>query len=115
MAVSDDYIAYVLDLLNGLGPLRSKRMFGGAGVYCGELFFAILVDDELYLKVDDGNRGDFERLGIRPFTYEMKNGRTATMGYYPVPADVLEDPDSLAEWANKALEAARQSKRKPRQ
>ncbi len=114
MPISDEYITYVLDLLDGLGPLRIKRMFGGAGVYCDELFFAILVDDELYFKVDDGNRGDYERIGLRPFTYAMKNGRKATMSYYPAPADVLEDEDRLGEWAKKALAAARRGKRKPR-
>lgn len=113
MPVSDDYIEYTKDLLRGLGPLRVKRMFGGAGIYCRELFFAILVDDELYLKVDDRNRADYARLGIKPFTYEMKNGRTATMSYYPVPADVLDDPDLLSTWARKALDAARNAKKAP--
>jgi DNA transformation protein len=72
MSVGDEYITYVLDLFDGLGSLRVKRMFGGAGIYCDELFFAILVEDELYLKVDDCNRSDYERLGLGPFTYEMK-------------------------------------------
>ena len=114
MPVSDDYITYTLDLLSDLGSLRIKRMFGGAGVYCGELYFAILVDDELYFKVDDHNRGDYERLGLKPFTYAMKNGSTSTMNYYPVPVDVIEDVEQLTAWAEKALEASRRSKRKPR-
>lgn len=107
MPVSDDYITYVLDQLGGIGELRVKRMFGGAGIYCGEFFFAILVDDELYFKVNDQNRDEYERLGLRPFTYQMKNNRQATMSYYPVPADVLDDHDQLAAWAERALEAAR--------
>ncbi len=114
MAVSNEYITYVLDQLNGLGSLRVKRMFGGAGMYCDDLFFAILVDDEIYLKVDDRSRGDFERRGLKPFTYAMKNGRSATMSYYPVPADVLEDTDQLNTWARKALDAARRGKRTSR-
>ncbi|MEA3413806.1 MAG: TfoX/Sxy family protein [Pseudomonadota bacterium] len=104
--MSDEYITWVLDQLAGLGPLRVKRMFGGAGIYCDELFFAILAEDELYLKVDDRNRGDFERLGLGPFTYVMKNGRSATMNYYPVPADIMENPEQLHAWARKALDAA---------
>jgi DNA transformation protein len=111
MTVSNDYIAYVLDQLNGLGTLRVKRMFGGAGIYCDELFFAILVDDELYFKVDEHNRNDYERLSLKPFTFLMKKDRKATMSYYPVPVDVLEDSDRLAEWAGKALEAAQRVKR----
>ncbi len=111
MPVSNDYITYILDLLSELGSLRIKRMFGGAGVYCDELYFAILIDDELYFKVDDRNRKDYEQLGLKPFTYVMKNGRTSTMSYYPVPADVVDDEVQLADWAGKALEVARRSKR----
>ncbi len=111
MTVSDDYITYVLDQLNGLGNLRVKRMFGGAGIYCDDLFFAILADDELYFKVNDRNRIDFERRSLKPFTYKMKNGRSATMSYYPVPSDVLENTEQLNTWAHKALDAAQRGKK----
>lgn len=112
MPVTQPYIDYIQDLLGGLGSIRIKKMFGGAGVYCDELYFAILADDELYFKVDDGNRADYEALGLKPFTFTMKNGRTETMSYYPLPADVLEDEEKLGEWAGKALDAARRGKRK---
>ncbi len=111
MAVSEEYIAYVLDQLGGLGNLRVKRMFGGAGIYCGEVFFAILADDEVYFKADDRSRGDYEEMGLTPFTYEKQGGRKATMSYYPVPAEVLESPRRLEEWASKALRAARCDKK----
>jgi len=111
MPVSDEYIAFVKDLLADLGPLRVKRMFGGAGIYSGELFFAILADDVLYLKVDEANRADYEARRLKPFSYRMKNGRVATMSYYPLPAEVLEDPVELKEWALKAVEAAARSLR----
>jgi DNA transformation protein len=109
MAVSDGYIALVRDLLSAFEPLRIKRMFGGAGVYAGELFFAVIIDDALYLKVDDETRDRYEARGLQPFTYAMKNGRTATMSYYPVPAEILEDAQALATWAHDALDAARRA------
>jgi DNA transformation protein len=102
---------FVKELLAEFAPLRIKRMFGGAGVYSGELYFAILVEDELYLKVDDVTRPGYERRGLHPFTYEMKNGRTATMSYYPVPADILEDPGELSRWVRGALDAVVCAKR----
>ena len=111
MSVSDGYIEYVKELLQDFAPLRIKRMFGGAGVYSGNLFFAILADDELYLKVDDLDRADYEAQGLLPFTFKMKSGRRGTMSYYPVPADVQEDPDVLGDWVRKALDAARRGKR----
>jgi DNA transformation protein and related proteins len=89
--------------------LRIKRMFGGAGIYSGDLFFAILVEDTFYLKVDDGNRGAYQDLGIQPFSYEGKDGRRATMSYYPVPSELLDDPDALAPWVRQALDAAQRA------
>jgi DNA transformation protein len=111
MPVSDEYMEFTKELLAEFEPLRIKRMFGGAGVYSGELFFAILVDDELYLKVDDINRPEYEQRGLGPFVYRMKNGRTSTMSYYPAPADVLEDPPELSRWVRGALEAAERGKK----
>ena len=112
MPVSGDYIEFVRDLLAGFEPLRIKRMFGGAGVYTGELFFAILADDTLYLKADEDNRADFEQQGLHPFSYETKTGRAGTMSYYPVPAEALEDPEALDPWVRRALAAAERSSAK---
>jgi DNA transformation protein len=106
MPVSAHYIAFIQDLLADFEPLRIKRMFGGAGVYSGDLFFAILAEDTLYLKVDDGNRREYEALGIQPFSYVRKDGRMATMSYYPVPAEILDNPDALTSWARQAMDAA---------
>jgi DNA transformation protein len=109
MPVSDEYVAHIRDLLSAFEPLRIKRMFGGAGIYSGDLSFAILVDDALYLKADDSTRGDYESRGLHPFTYRMRNGRTASMSYYPVPPEAIDDPESLSAWAAKALDAARRA------
>ena len=112
MSVSNGYIEFVRDLLGSFEPLRVKRMFGGAGVYSADEFFAILADDALYLKVDDQTRSGYESRGLRPFTYQMKNGRAATMNYYPVPAEVLDDPEALATWAQESIEVAKRAAKK---
>ena len=68
MAVSPTFRDYVLDQLGRVAPdLRARGMFGGVGIYSGELFFALIDDDTLYLKVDAGNRADFEAIGMGPF------------------------------------------------
>jgi DNA transformation protein len=112
LPVTDGYIKFVRDLLGSFEPLRVKRMFGGAGVYSADMFFAIVADDALYLKVDDRARSEYESRGLRPFTYQMKNGRTATMSYYPVPPEVLDDPEALDTWAREAVEVANRGARK---
>ena len=51
MAKQNEYVAWLCEQLAPMGVLRVKSMFGAYGMYCDELFFAI-VDDVLYLKVD---------------------------------------------------------------
>ena len=80
-------------------------MFGGAGVYCNGLFFAIIGDDDLWFKVDDVTRDAFEAEALGPFEIEM-NGKTGTMQYYNVPESIFDDHDDLTYWTGLALGAA---------
>jgi DNA transformation protein len=114
MRVSDSYRDFVLDQLTGLPGLRPRAMFGGIGLYAGEHFFGILAADVLFLKVDDTNRADYETLGSSPF--KPYADRPMTMPYYDVPAQVLEDPETLREWASRSIAIAKASTkaRRPR-
>ena len=85
-------------------------MFGGVGIYSGELFFALLAEDTLYFKVDDSNRPDFESRGMGPFL-PFGDDRDK-MQYYQVPAELLEDPDALRPWAEKSITVAATKKSK---
>jgi DNA transformation protein len=90
-------------------------MFGGVGLYAGERFFAILAADELFFKVDDGNRAAYLAAGTEPFRPLADPKRPVSMSYYRVPIEVLEDSAELAVWANAAIRAAGTAKRpKPR-
>src|SRR5476649_1933857 len=104
MPVTDSFVAFVVEQLEGAGAITTKRMFGGVGIYAGDLFFALLSRDVLYLKVDDSNRADFEAAGTGPFSPYGPGGET--MQYYEVPAEVLEDADELCRWAAKAIAVA---------
>lgn len=111
MAVTPDFREFAREQLEQVrSPVTIKAMFGGAGVYYDGLFFALLDDDTLYFKVDDSNRGDYEELGLGPFD-PYKDG-VHLMQYYPVPGDVLEDPDRLRPWMEKALAVAARAKEK---
>ena len=112
MAVSPGFIDFVVEQLEGCGPIVTKRMFGGVGIYSGDIFFAIIDNDILYLKVDDTTREDFERAGSRPF--RPYGDDRESMGYYNVPASVLEDADALAAWGRKAIAVAAAKKSRPR-
>ncbi len=94
--------------------IRARPMFGGVGIYSGDVFFALIADDTLYFKVDDSTRSDFEARGMGPFRPFGDAG--GTMQYYQLPEDLLEDPEALRPWAEKAVAIARQNKsrRSPR-
>ena len=114
MTVSADYLAFVLDQLAGLGGVTSRRMFGGAGLYCDGLFFGLIDNDVLFFKADDSNRGDYESEGMKRFC-PFPDQPQYEMGYYEVPANALDDPEELAVWARKALVVAMTPKpRRPR-
>lgn len=105
MPVTESFLAFVLEQLDEVGPITSKRMFGGVGVYAGDLFFALLADDVLYLKADDSTRGELEAAGGRPFRpYPDREG---VMQYYSVPVSILEDGDELVRWAKKSVAVAK--------
>lgn len=106
MALSPQYRDYALDLLAPLGPVSARRLFGGGGLFYGEVMFAIISDKELYFKVDDANRPDFEAAGEPPFTYRRRDGERAIKSYYRVPDHLYDDADELLLWARKAVDAA---------
>ena len=107
MPVTDSFVQFVLEQLDPIGPMTPKRMFGGVGLYAGDLFFALLAGDVLYLKADDATRGAREGAGARPFEpYPNRPAGSGTMQYYSVPATILEDADQLIAWAKQSVAIA---------
>jgi DNA transformation protein and related proteins len=105
VAISSDFLAYVLDQLAALGSVHSRRMFGGAGLYCDELFFGLIADDALYLRVNDANRSDYTARGMAPFR-PYADRPHLSMSYFEVPADVLENSAELTRWAQRSVAVA---------
>ena len=89
--------------------LSSEALFFGAFI---TTYFLYRGRDTLYLKVDDGNRPDYERAGAKMF--KPYRDRPGTMHYYAVPVDVLESPLDLSQWARKAVAAAERAGAPPR-
>ncbi len=98
---ADGFKDFVLDqLMNGLRGVTCRAMFGGHGLYCGEVFFGILHKGRLYLKTDDRSRADYVRHGMKPF---RPNPRQTLRTYYEVPVDILDDQEQLTAWAARAV------------
>ena len=117
MSLSEGYVEHLKELLDGIGHITVRRMFGGAGVYCDGFIFAFLDEDVLYLKTDEPGRTPFEAEGMGPFTYESKDGPIQTFSYYRAPERLLDEPDDMREWVHRALaiskrDAAAKAKRK---
>ena len=110
----NDFVAHVVDTMRELGAVSAKQMFGGWGLYHEGAFFAIIVGDALYLKVDDDNRAEFESAGLPSFVYVTKDGDRMEMSYHLAPPEALENPAAMGTWARSGYGAALRAKtRKP--
>ena len=110
MPPSTSHLDHLKDLFSPFGDISIRKMFGGAGIYCDGRIFAIADDDDVWLKVDDVSREEFEAAGLKPFEVEMQ-GKKGTMSYYKPPDDIYDDEDALRHWTGLALGAAMRSKK----
>jgi DNA transformation protein len=106
MSVSNGYRTYIVDQLAAVPALSTRRMFGGVGLYSGEWFFALIDDDALFYKLDDANRDDYVSRGMKAF---MPIPDKASMGYFQVPEDVIEEAEELTRWARRSVEVAQRA------
>jgi len=100
-----EFASYVVDLMQSVGPVNAKRMFGGHGIFLEGLMFALIADRTLYLKVDKESENQFKARELGAFTYHKK-GKEYSMSYYQAPEETLEDAEEMNVWANKAYAAA---------
>ena len=102
----NDFIAYLHELLEPIGKVSARAMFGGHGVYVDAIIIGIVVEGRLYLKADALTEPQFVATGNAPFTYPSKNG-PMTMGYWSVPDEAMDSSEAMRPWAKLAMEAAR--------
>jgi DNA transformation protein len=116
--MADAFIEHLHDLFAALGPIGTRAMFGGHGVYFDGLIIGIVIDDALYLKVDDQSRAQFEAAGCAPFVYKFDQSRgqqqPITMSYWSLPEDAMDSPQAMLPWAKLAFAAALRKPRPPK-
>ena len=93
------------EVFGAFGPITTRRMFGGHGVWHQGLMIGLVAGGTLYLKVDEETREQFEARGLGPFEYARK-GKTVALSYYRAPEEMLESPGDAVEWARLAYAAA---------
>lgn len=73
MARNNEFIEYLLELLQATGDVKARPMFGGFGLYFYDasnhcsIMFALVADEALYFKTDKINDIDFEQRGLKAF------------------------------------------------
>ncbi len=95
----------VVSMLEKLGPVQKRPLFGGSGLFYGNTMFAIAVNDELFFKADAETRPQFEARGLQRFSYQ-KQGQTFFLDYFHAPAEVFSRDAIMVQWAREALLAA---------
>ncbi|MFL6661759.1 MAG: TfoX/Sxy family protein [Rhizobacter sp.] len=97
---------HCVELLSPLGAARSRRMFGGHGIYVDDLFVALIAYDRIFLKTDEETRPAFVAAGCEPFVYDAGGGKQVSVGYWSAPAEAMDSPAQMAPWARLAIAAA---------
>lgn len=97
MAVSDADIAFATDLFSDLGPITSRKMFGGICLYYdGTVFSLVSSDGTIYLKSKGSLASDLQDEGGTQFH---------NMPYWSLPDTALEDPTIACDLGRRALSA----------
>jgi DNA transformation protein len=114
VANTRSFVEHSLDLFAPLGDVTARSMFGGHGLYQDGIMFGLLDDGELFLKTDELCQPAFEAAGGKCWTYPSPKGPMQTR-YFQPPAEAMDDPESMREWFDLSLAAARRAaaKKKP--
>ncbi len=96
----------IADQLDTPAPITVTRFFSGAGLTRNGIQFAFVIRGTLYFRTDADSRPAYEAMGAEPFSYAGRTKEVTIQAYYEAPVDVLDDPDELNRWAERAYQAA---------
>lgn len=103
-----EFTAFILDQLYPLQPIAVKRMFGAECLFRFGKMFAIIEQDQLYLKTNAETAPHFIQAGCLQFSYlTTRKGekKPVYMCYYQVPETALEDAEALLHWVKLSLQS----------
>ncbi len=104
MAITEEQIEFVRDLFAGVGPITTRKMFGGLGIYTGGTIFALMMSDgTVRLKGAGAMPTAYDAEGWEPWVYTRKDGARSSMPYWALPDALLDDPEDASHWARRAL------------
>jgi DNA transformation protein len=92
---------FIRELFAAFGPVRTRRMFFGVGIFTDGMMFGYAVDGVIYLETDDVIIGDFAAEESGPFLYPTKGGMRPLLSYWRLPERLYDDPEELVLWARR--------------
>jgi DNA transformation protein and related proteins len=104
MSYNPSFADELLGLMQGVGKITTRKMFGALGFYHGSALFACLMDGDIfYLKAKGVLAEELKEAGSKLFTYNGKSGKQVAMPYWTAPLVCLDDPDEMTKWCKKAI------------
>jgi DNA transformation protein len=107
MVASASFSEFLREQLAPLGPITLRRMFGKTGVFCHGVMLAMVADNDLYFRVDEGNKALFAEAAASPPLNYAKGGRDIDLAFWRAPERLFDEPEEFVAWAGAALAAAR--------
>ncbi|CAH0533122.1 DNA transformation protein TfoX1 [Vibrio stylophorae] len=101
------YLEQILSVLEELGEIKSRSMFGGYGLYHEGFMFALIATDKVYLRASMELEKNFLAMGLEQYVY-MKNGKPVALRYYLVPEQYLQPASAFLALVKEAIELAMQ-------
>ena len=99
-------VAHLLDLLEPLGGVTARSMFGSYGFFRDGAMLGLIWESAFYLRVDDDTRPNHQARRLAQFIYPAKNGKRMGMPYFQVPPEALDSAEEMTRWARPAARAA---------
>lgn len=90
MATKQSTIDYIMDQISNLGAVRYRKMFGEYALYYNEKVFALICDDQFYLKPTQAGKAFIDIVEEAPPYPGAKL-------YYRIDPDLWEDREWLQE------------------
>ena len=107
MPVTPERVEQFLQRLSEVRPITSRKMFGGIGIYCDGIFFAVIDNDRLYFKSDAESDPMYEAHGAAQWVIE--GDPLAPMPYREIPPSIYASPEFEA-WIDAAVAVATKKK-----
>src|SRR5258706_15277400 len=92
MVASASFADFLGEQLAPVGRVTMRRMFGKTGVFCDGVMFAMVSDDVLYFRVDDGARAAFSEAESSPPLNYKKKGQVIDLAFWRAPERLLDEP-----------------------